>query len=151
MSQDVFQKELHNALEGLPGVTGIADDNFVYGSTEKEHDEKLLRLMETARDKGIKFNADKLQLKCDEASFFGHTWSPKPDKTKVSAILAMKPPDNAKDLQSFLGLVNYLTRYSSQLATITAPLRELTKKEISFVWVNNMTMHSKQSNRKYRL
>ena len=46
----------------------------------------------------------------------------------------MKPPDNAKDLQSFLGLVNYLTRYSSQLATLTAPLRELTKKEIAFVW-----------------
>ena len=137
VSQDVFQKELDNALEGLPGVTGIADDNFVYGSTEKEHDENLLRLMERARQKGIKFNADKLQLKCVEASFFGHTWTPegvKPDNKKVSAILAMKPPDNAKDLQSFLGLVNYLTRYSSQLATLTAPLRELTKKEIAFVW-----------------
>ena len=107
----IDQKELDNALEGLPGVTGIADDNFVYGSTEKEHDENLLRLMERAREKGIKFNADKLQLKCDEASFFGHTWTPegvKPDNKKVSAILAMKPPDNAKDLQSFLGLVNYL-------------------------------------------
>ena len=137
VSQDVFQKELDTALEGLPGVTGIADDNFVYGSTEKEHDENLLRLMERAREKGIKFNANKLQLKCDEASFFGHTWTSegvKPDNKKVSAILAMKPPDNAKDLQSFLGLVNYLARYSSQLSTITAPLRELTKKEIAFVW-----------------
>ena len=93
--------------------------------------------MERAREKGIKFNADKLQLKCDEASFFGHTWTPKgvkPDNKKVSAIFAMKPPDNAKDLQSFLCLVNYLTRYSSQMATLTAPLRELTKKEIAFVW-----------------
>ena len=137
VSQDVFQKELDTALEGLPGVTGIADDNFVYGSTEKEHDENLLRLMERAREKGIKFNANKLQLKCDEANFFGHTWTSegvKPDNKKVSAILAMKPPDNAKDLQSFLGLVNYLARYSSQLSTITAPLRELTKKEIAFVW-----------------
>ena len=100
------------------------------------------------------FNADKLQLKCNEASFFGHTWTPKgvkPDNKKVSAILAMKPPDNAKDLQSFLGLVNYLTRYSSQLATLTAPLRELTKKEIVFVWGPEHDIAFQAVNRKYCL
>lgn len=48
VSHDIFQKELDIALEVLSGVTGIADDNFVYGSTEKEHDENLLRLMERA-------------------------------------------------------------------------------------------------------
>ena len=41
VSQNFFQKELHNALEGLQGVAGIADDNFVYGSTENENDENL--------------------------------------------------------------------------------------------------------------
>ena len=51
VSQNVFQKELDNALEGLQGVTGIADDNFVYGSTEKENDENLLQLKERARAK----------------------------------------------------------------------------------------------------
>ena len=49
MSQSVFQKELDNALEGLQGVIGIADDNFVYGYTEKENDENLLQLKERAR------------------------------------------------------------------------------------------------------
>ena len=33
VSLDVFQKGLDTALKG---VTGIADDNFVYGSTEKK-------------------------------------------------------------------------------------------------------------------
>ena len=28
-SQDIFLKELGNTLEGLLGITGIADDNFV--------------------------------------------------------------------------------------------------------------------------
>ena len=62
----------------------------------------------------------------------------------------MKPPGNDKDLQSFPGLVNYLTRYSSQLATITASLRELTKKEIAFVWGREHDQAFKQSKRKYR-
>ena len=37
----------------------------------------------------------------------------------------MTPPEN---LKSFVGLVNYLTRYSGRLANLTAPLRELIKK-----------------------
>ena len=137
VSQDVFQKHLDSALDGLKGVTGIADDTFVFGATEKEHDENMVNLMNRSREKGIKFNKDKMQFKCQEVSFFGHKWTPdgiKPDYKKISAIQNMAPPENRKDLQSFLGLVNYLTRYSGRLASITAPLRDLTKKDIAYIW-----------------
>ena len=40
VSQDVFQKYLDSALNVLKGVTGIADDTFVFGATENEHDKK---------------------------------------------------------------------------------------------------------------
>lgn len=46
----------------------------------------------------------------------------RPDSSKVVAIQSMQPPKDVKSLQSFLGLVNYLTRYSARLATIAAPL-----------------------------
>ena len=46
----------------------------------------------------------------------------------------MKPPEDTKSLQSFLGLVNYLTRYSGRLATLSAPLRDLTKKDTAYSW-----------------
>ena len=130
VSQDVFQKQLDSALEGLSGVTGIADDTFVF-------DKNLAGLMERARQKGIVVNKDKLQFKRKEVHFFGHTWTPrgvKPDNRKVAAIQSMQSPGDVKSLQSFLGLVNYLTRYSARLATITAPLRELTKKEVAYMW-----------------
>ena len=94
----------------------------------------MVNLMNRSREKGIKFNKDKMQFKCQEVSFFGHKWTPdgiKPDYKKISAIQNMAPPENRKDLQSFLGLVNYLTRYSGRLASITAPLRDLTKKDIA--------------------
>lgn len=135
VSQEIFQRELDSSLEGLTGVTGIADDNFVYGKTE-EHDENVRKLMERARVKGVKFNKEKLQLKCKLVSFFGHTWSPqgiKPEN-KVPAILDMKPPEDVKSLQSFLGLTSYLTRYSGRLATLSAPLRDLTKKDTTYSW-----------------
>lgn len=46
----------------------------------------------------------------------------------------MKPPKDVKSLQSFLGLVNYLTRYSGRLPTLSAPLRDLTKKDTAYSW-----------------
>ena len=55
--------------------------------------------MEKAWRKGIKFNADKLQLKCDEASFFVHTWTPegfKLDNKKMSVRLVMNPRSTSR-------------------------------------------------------
>ena len=98
-------------------MTSIADDIFVYGSTEEEYDRNLTNLMKREQEKGIVFNAEKLQFKCNEVSYFGHTWSPegiRPDNKKVSTILDMEAPKDTKNLQSFLGLVNYLTRYLGQ-------------------------------------
>ena len=51
VSQDVFQKQLNTTFEGLDGVTGIADDTFVYESSEVEHDRNLTKLMERAQQK----------------------------------------------------------------------------------------------------
>jgi hypothetical protein len=137
VSQDTFQKQLDTAFEGLDGITGIADDTFVYGSSEEEHNTNLVKVMERAQVKGVVFNREKLHFKCEEVSFFGHSWTPqgmKPDDKKVSAILGMKPPEDAKSLQSFLGLVSYLTRYSGRLATLSSLLRDLTKKDVAYSW-----------------
>lgn len=124
---------------GLKGVTCIVDDTLLYGAPEEEHDAHRVNLMIRSRERGIKFDKDKVEFKCQEVSFFGHKWTwdgIKPDESKISAIQKMTtplPPGNRKDLQSLLGLVNYLTRYSGQLVSITAPLRELTKKDIAYL------------------
>ena len=102
-------------LRVLDGITGMADDMFVYGSSEEEHDRNLIKLMQRAQEKGIVFNKDRSQFKCKEVSFFEHSWSSqgiRPDNKKVSAILDMQLPNDVKNLRSFLGLVSYLTRYS---------------------------------------
>lgn len=51
-------------------------------------------------------------------------------------ILDTKPPEDVKRTQqSFLGLMNYLTGWNSGcLATLTAHLRELTKKGVAYSW-----------------
>ncbi|XP_057745163.1 uncharacterized protein LOC130963029 [Arachis stenosperma] len=58
------------------------------------------------------------------------------DKNKAKAILEAPPPANKKQLQAFLGKVNYLRRFISNLSGKTkvfAPLIKL-KKEEEFQW-----------------
>ena len=136
LNKDVFPKQLDSALEGLSGVTGIADDTFTIGSTEQEHEKILANLMEQARQKGIVFNKEKL-WQGKEARRSISLDAPegvRPNSSKVAAIQSMQPPDDVKSLQNFLGLVNYLTRYSAHLANITSLLREFTEKVVAYIW-----------------
>ena len=63
-----LQRRLEAALHDLEGVTTVADDVLVFGqgSNEEEsrrnHDECLLKQMERARAKNLKFNSNKLRV-----------------------------------------------------------------------------------------
>ena len=137
VSQDVFQKKLDHAYEGIPNVTGIADDIIVAGATQEEHDTALTAMLEASRRNNIGLNSDKFQFKSSSVNFFGHTITNKglePASEKVEAIRNLKKPNNCKELLTALGMITYLNRFSAKLADLTAPLRELTKKDVHFHW-----------------
>nr|AAB34006.1 pol gene product {Gypsy/Ty3-class retrotransposon Por2} [Pisaster ochraceus=starfish, testis, sperm, Peptide Transposon, 175 aa] [Pisaster ochraceus] len=69
--------------------------------------------------------------------YFGHVFSSdgvSPDPKKVQAIQNVPEPQNAGEVRSFLGLVTYCGRFIPDLATISAPLRELTKDAAPWSW-----------------
>ena len=112
---DVFQKKLDSIYIGLPGVTGITDDMIIYGTTEDDHDRKLLRFLQVTKDKGLRLNKDKIQFKKTVVSFFGHRWSKdglSPDPKKIQSIINMDFPKDKETMHSFLEMVNFLNRYS---------------------------------------
>ena len=81
---------------------------------------------------------DKIQINC-EAPFFGNTLSKdglSPDRNKVRLIQEWPNPKNQKELQSFLGTVNYLSRFPVFLSDLQAPLQNLLKKDSEFVWTS---------------
>ena len=46
----------------------------------------------------------------------------------------MDAPKDRSELETILGMVTFLTRFAPNLATLTAPLRNLLKKKVEFVW-----------------
>ena len=57
-----------------------------------------------------------------------------PSNTKVKAITEMPNPMNLKDLQTFLGMVQYLSKFSPRIAEIAEPLMDLMKKYAPYAW-----------------
>ena len=86
----------------------------------------------------MKFNPDKCAFKRDSINFYGVTLSAegvKPDPRKINAIKNLPEPRTEALLQSFLGIVNYLSRFSPNIAKMTCNLRALLKKNTEFLWL----------------
>ena len=78
----------------------------------------------------------------NEVSYCGHNFTKdgvKPDESKIKAIQDMPTPSSKKEIERLLGTVNYLAKFVPNLATITAPIRELLKKDIEFYWSHEQT------------
>lgn len=136
-SMDIFQLKMDECFEGLPGVVAIVDDILCYGKTREEHDSNLKAALDRALEKGIRLNADKLEVGLSEISYFGHVLSDgglRPDPAKISAIRDMPPPINRQELETWFGMVNYLSRFAPNLAEVTSPLRELLSNSVEFYW-----------------
>ena len=46
----------------------------------------------------------------------------------------MPPPQSKKQVQSFIGMVNYLSKFSAQLSELAEPICELSKERVPFDW-----------------
>ena len=56
------------------------------------------------------------------------------DPKKVDALRKIAPPTSVGEVQSLLGITNFLARFIPDYSTITAPIRTLTQKEQAFEW-----------------
>ena len=57
-----------------------------------------------------------------------------PESEKVEAINSAPTPTTASGMRSFLGMATYCAKFIPQFSDVSAPLRELTKKDKPFHW-----------------
>ena len=119
----------------INGVRNVSDDIIVYGRTQKEHDEALRQVLQRLRDKNLTLNRDKCEFNRESIPFLGHIL-PKngieAEKRKIDAIQDTARPTCAKEVRSFLGLVNYVERWIPNFATLAEPLRKRTRKTVEW-------------------
>lgn len=136
---EVFQRTMSQIFDDLPGTRVYIDDVLVWGSTQKEHDERLFKALERAQAEGLTLNAEKCIFGRTEISFLGDKISSKgiePDPDLIKCVLNHPPPTTKKDVQRLLGTVNYFGKYLPLLSAHTEALRSLIRKDTVFEWTH---------------
>ena len=98
------------------------------------------RVIKRLGERGLTLNAKKGQFSIDKLTFVGVVLSGNGISCaaeKVAAVTNAREPQNASETRSFLGLVNYSGRFIPDLATISEPLRRLTKAGTPFAFGND--------------
>ena len=147
MSQDVFQLWMDAILEQCPGVIGIHDDMVIFGVDQQDHDANLINLLNVCQKEGLVLNSKKLELRRERVTFFRAEYSAQgmhPDPKKVQGITEMTAPTDKQQLQSFLGMVNYMGTFIPNLSHHTEPLRAMLKKDNVFHWDDQQTRSFQQ-------
>lgn len=134
---EVFQQIMTTLLAKFKNVEVSMDDVLIHAQTKEELEQITERVLEKFRKSGLKLNKEKCVFNTQEVKFLGHLVTDeglKPDPEKLETINKIKRPENVKELQRFLGLITYLSKFLKDLADITAPLRALLQKDTAWYW-----------------
>ena len=70
-------------------------------------------------------------------TFFGHELTSdgiNPSEEKIAAIRDARPPKDASEVGSFMGIVQYSPKFMPDVASVAKPIQELTRKGVVFQW-----------------
>jgi hypothetical protein len=113
-------------------------DDIVMVSTSFDHHKRLVEeVLRRLREAKLQPNWKKCQFGRKELTYLGHRVTEEgisTDPEKITAILALTPPTNVKELRRFNGIVSWYRRFVPNIATLTAPLNELLHKRTKWTW-----------------
>lgn len=137
---EVFQDVMFKNFNDIEGVEIYIDDILIWGKDQKEHDFRVKKVLQRAREIGLRLNFEKCKFSRNEVIYTGHRLSAQGvsvDQDRVKAIVEMPAPSNKKELETFLGMITYVSRYIPHLSEVNSVLRNLIKKNSDWTWDAN--------------
>ena len=126
-----YQRLMSIVLQGLIGRICLAylDDVIVFSKLVKDHVSDLREVFERIRSACLKLKPSKCALFRDEVLYLGHTINAlgvSPDPAKLRVLASWPVPETVRDVQSFLGFINFYGDFMANSTELTAPLYDLT-------------------------
>jgi hypothetical protein len=134
-----FQRAMDIAFVEESGkfIVVYLDDVTVFSRSDDEHLRHLRRVFEKCRRFGISLNPKKILFGLEEGKLLGHIISKdgiKIDPSRIEAIQKLEHPRNLKELQSFIGRINFLRRFIPNLAELLRNITNMLKKDVKIKW-----------------
>ena len=135
---DIFEECMQNIVDGLEGVVNIADDVLVFATKYDKFKEKVTNFLDRCIEHNLHLNPEKIRINVDSVPFFGQTLTKdglQMDANKWQVFQNWPQPKHVNELQSFLGSVNYLSKFIPYLSSFRKLLQDLLKSSNEFVWL----------------
>ena len=121
------------------------DDILVASKSMSEHREHVQKVLQRLKESGLRLKPSKCSFATTEIEYLGHTLTPegvRPNDSKITAVREYPRPQTVKQVKSFLGLANFYRRHIPNMAAISRPLTNLTRKENmhQFIWTSECTV-----------
>lgn len=134
-----FHREIRKAFHDFKFVLSYIDDLFIFSGSKDEHLTHLEMFFQRCSELNLTLNSKKCTFLVPEIEVLGHMIgcdSVRISPSKLDTIQNWPTPTNKKQLQSFLGLCNYSSRFVRNYTDFTAPLYALTNKGVDFQWTD---------------
>jgi hypothetical protein len=139
-SSDEYNRRADLAFENVSNTVRVVDDLLRFDKSFPEHVEGVCVVLSAARKSGITFSLKKFQFARTQLQWVGFPIQPggvSVDPEKLRAISDFPKPTNITELRSFMGLVEQLAGFSTEVAAAKEPLRPLLSSRNSFVWTTD--------------
>lgn len=136
-SPAIFQELVDRMLKDIPMTGSFIDDVICSGKSDVDHLKHLRLILQRMRDFNYRLTRSKCIFMMPQVQFLGHLVCSdglRTDPSKVEAIQDMPTPKNADDVKSFLGLVNFYSKFLPNLSDVADPLYHLTRKDVVWKW-----------------
>lgn len=133
----IFQREMDNLFRGMRHVAVYLDDILVTGTDDGDHLQNLHNVLARLQDAGLKLKLEKCVFLAPSVEYLGHVISQaglSPAPRKVDAVLKAPKPHNKKELQSYLGLINFYRSFLPNLSAHLQPLHLLLRDGQQWTW-----------------
>jgi hypothetical protein len=134
-----FQRAMDIAFVGEKDkfVLIYLDDIIIFSSSHEDHLQHLRKAFLKCRRYGISLNPKKYNFSLKEGKLLGHIVSAdgvRIDPKRVEAIKKLSLPRSKKDIQSFLGTINFIRRFITNFAELTKHITCMLRKNSEVRW-----------------
>src|SRR6266436_6614039 len=113
------------------------DDILVYSRTLSDHRRIIHQVLTTLHKQRLFLKPEKCKFEQKEVEYLRLVISKDHvamDLTKVRRVMEWPTPTKVKEVQSFLGFVNFYQKFIRNFSDVTCPLYALTHKTQQWVW-----------------
>ena len=139
-SPRIFQRIIQNILRkhNLYSFSrNYLDDILIFSKTFKEHTDHIRHVLSALIRENVKLKLSKCKFAQNSVKYLGHLISKnkyKPLNDNTIAIKEFPVPLKVKNVQQFLGKVNYYHKFLPNASKLLEPLYLLLRKDIKFEW-----------------